>query len=85
MTQAEKREYLITELLKESPEYENLKIPTDETEQKKLLRSLFNIRMPLPVSDDFITILNLLVSRLLTFDDSFSCWVSLNETFINSV
>lgn len=56
MTQAEKREYLITELLKESPEYENLKIPTDETEQKKLLRSLFNIRMPLPVSDDFITI-----------------------------
>ena len=58
MTQAEKREYLITELLKESPEYENLKIPTDETEQKKLLRSLFNIRMPLPVSDDFITIQN---------------------------
>ena len=58
MTHAEKREYLITELLKESPEYENPKIPTDETEQKKLLRSLFNIRMPLPVSDDFITIQN---------------------------
>lgn len=56
MTQAEKREYLITKLLKESPEYENLKIPADETEQKKLLRSLFNIRMPLPVSDDFIDI-----------------------------
>ena len=58
MTQAEKREYLITELLKESPEYENLKIPTNEREQKKLLRSLFNIRMPLPVSDDFIAIQN---------------------------
>ncbi len=56
MTQAEKRQNLITELLKESPEYENLKIPTDETEQKKLLRSLFNIRKPLPVSDDFIAI-----------------------------
>ena len=56
MTQAEKREYLITELLKELPEYESIKIPTNETEQKKLLRSLFNIRMPLPVSDDFITI-----------------------------
>lgn len=56
MTQAEKREYLITELLKELSEYKSIKIPTNETEQKKLLRSLFNILMPLPVSDDFITI-----------------------------
>lgn len=56
MTQAEKREYLIKELLKESSEYKEIKIPTNETEQKNLLRSLFNIRMPLPVSDDFITI-----------------------------
>lgn len=56
MTQAEKRHYLITELLKELPEYKSIKIPTNETEQKKLLRSLLNIRMPLPVSDDFITI-----------------------------
>lgn len=56
MTQAEKREYLITELLKESSKYKDIKIPTNETEQKILLRSLFNIRMPLPVSDDFITI-----------------------------
>ena len=56
MTQAEKREYLITELLKESSEYKDIKIPTNETEQKILLRSLFNIRMPLPVSDDFIAI-----------------------------
>lgn len=56
MTQAKKREYLITELLKELPEYGSIKIPTNETEQKKLLRSLFNIRMPLPVSDDFIAV-----------------------------
>ena len=56
MTQAEKREYLITELLKELPEYKSIKIPTNEAEQKKLLRSLFNIRMPLPVSDDFLAI-----------------------------
>ncbi|MGN1139025.1 MAG: protein-ADP-ribose hydrolase, partial [Ruminococcus sp.] len=56
MTQAEKREYLITELLKELSEHENIKIPTNEMEQKKLLRSLFNIRMPLPVSDDFISV-----------------------------
>lgn len=56
MTQAEKREYLITELLKESPEYKGIKIPTNEMEQKKLLRSLLNIRMPLPVRDEFIAI-----------------------------
>lgn len=56
MTQAEKREYLIKELLKESSEYKGIKIPTNEMEQKNLLRSLFNIRMPLPVSDDFISI-----------------------------
>ncbi|MGN0452984.1 MAG: protein-ADP-ribose hydrolase, partial [Ruminococcus sp.] len=56
MTHAEKREYLITELLKELPEYESIIIPTNKTEQKKLLRSLLNIRMPMPVSDDFISI-----------------------------
>lgn len=56
MTQAEKRKYLITELLKESPEYEKIVIPTDETEQKKLLRSLFNIRMPLPIGDGLLAV-----------------------------
>ena len=56
MTQAEKREYLIGEPLKELPDYGSTKIPANEAEQKKLLRSLFNIRMPLPVSNDFITI-----------------------------
>ena len=56
MTQDEKREYLITELLKEQSAYEKNKIPTIETEQKKLLRSLFNIRMPLPVSDGFLAV-----------------------------
>ena len=31
-------------------------IPQDEYSQKRLLRSLFNIRMPKPVSEEFITI-----------------------------
>ena len=56
MTQAEKRKYLITKLLKESPEYKGIKILTNEIEQKKLLRALLNTRMPLPVRDDFIAI-----------------------------
>lgn len=56
MTQAEKRIYLITELLNESREYKGIKIPTDEVGQKKLLRSLMNIRMPKPISREFIEI-----------------------------
>lgn len=54
MTQTEKRKYLIEELLKELPNSGQIRMPTSEAEQKKLLRSLLNIRMPLPVSDKFI-------------------------------
>lgn len=54
MTQTEKRQYLIAELLKEQHEYSNIIIPKDETEQKKLLRALFNVRLPLPINDDFL-------------------------------
>lgn len=56
MTQDDRRKYLIAELLKEQPEYSNIIIPKDETEQKKLLRALFNVRMPLPISDDFLRV-----------------------------
>lgn len=58
MTQQERRIYLIKELLKEQPRYADMKIPTNEQEQKRLLRSLFNIRLPLTVSDDFLKIQN---------------------------
>ena len=58
MTQDKKRQYLITELLKERPEYADISVPKDETEQKKLLRALFNIRLPLPISDDFLKVQN---------------------------
>ena len=56
MTQAEKREYLITELLKERPAYAYISVPKDETEQGKLLRALFNVRLPLPIDDDFLRV-----------------------------
>mgnify|MGYP000068428114 CR=1 FL=1 len=46
MNQDDRRKYLIKELLKERPEYENMQIPSDAGEQKMLLRSLMNIRMP---------------------------------------
>ncbi len=56
MTQAERRIYLIHELLLEQPQYSDIEIPEDEQEQMNLLRSLLNIRMPLPVSDDFLKV-----------------------------
>ena len=58
MTQSERRKYLIAALLKEQPQYSKIEIPSREQEQKVLLRSLFNIRMPLPVNDEFLEIQN---------------------------
>ena len=54
MTQAEKRSFLIEYLLSERKE--RITIPSDEYNQKRMLRSLFNIRMPKPVSDEFLQI-----------------------------
>ena len=56
MTQNERRIFLIKELLREQPRYFNLKIPADEQEQRSLLRSLFNIRMPMPASKEFLAV-----------------------------
>lgn len=56
MTQDEKRIYLIKELLKEQPQYSGVEIPQDEREQKILLRSLFNIRMPIPANEEVLKI-----------------------------
>ena len=58
MTQAERRTYLIEALLKEQPQFSKIEIPCDEQEQRILLRSLFNIRMPEPVTEEFLTIQN---------------------------
>ena len=54
MTQAERRIYLIRELLAEQPQYRRLSVPADAGEQKKLLRSLMNVRMPRPISEGFL-------------------------------
>ena len=55
MTQDEKR-YLITELLKERPEYASISVPKNEIELKKLVRALFNVCLPLSISDDFLMV-----------------------------
>ncbi len=54
MTQTERRLYLIEYLLSERGE--RIEIPRDEYNQKRLLRSLFNIRMPRETSEEFLQI-----------------------------
>lgn len=56
MEQAEKRTYLIKTLLAEQPKYRGMEIPEEAEQQKRLLRSLFNERMPGKISDDFLKI-----------------------------
>lgn len=56
MTQAEKRLFLIKALLAEQPRYKGLSIPQDTQGQKDLLRSLMNVRMPAPISEDFLSV-----------------------------
>ena len=56
MNQTERRQYLIRALLAERPEYRDVAIPADETGQRRLLRSLFNVRMRGAVSDEFIAV-----------------------------
>lgn len=56
MTQNERRIYLIRELLKEQPRYRDIETPKNEQEQKRLLRSLFNVRMPQAISRKFLEV-----------------------------
>lgn len=56
MTQEARRRYLIQRLLSERTEYQSAEIPQEEYEQKRLLRALFNVRMPGKVDETFLKI-----------------------------
>lgn len=56
MTQQERLSYLIQYLLSENPRYYNFEIPDSEPEQKRLLRSLMNVRLPQSISQEFLHI-----------------------------
>ena len=56
MTQEERRIFLIRKLLSEQPRYRDLQIPSDEAEQRTLLRALMNVRSPRQMEDDFLTV-----------------------------
>ena len=54
MTHQAQREWLITQLLREKPEYARYQIPKGDRDQKNLLRALMNVRMPEPVSEEYL-------------------------------
>lgn len=56
MTQSERREYLIEYLLKEERKIFRQKMPSDKEGQENPLRSLMNVRMPKPASEEFIRV-----------------------------
>ena len=56
MTQQERCLWLIRALLDEMPQYRDARIPVLPDERWRLLRSLMNVRPPMPASDKFISV-----------------------------
>ena len=56
MTQEERRLYLIRYLLNEQKRLPREKIPDNKKDQENLLRALMNVRMPEPISEEFLKI-----------------------------
>ena len=56
MDQKEKRLCLIKYLTSEQPRYRGIEIPPEESGQRKLLRSLLNVRMPGDADEDFLKV-----------------------------
>ena len=56
MTQTQRLLYMIDYLIHERADREEIAVPADEAARKQLLRALMNIRMPKPVSKEFLTV-----------------------------
>ena len=56
MTQQERILYLIRYLINEKPDFLEIEIPSSEEEQKRLLRSLMNVRTPKSISKEFLQV-----------------------------
>lgn len=56
MTQDERLEYLIKQLIDENEEYRDLEIPDETGERKRLFRSLMNVRPPRAFTKDFLQV-----------------------------
>ena len=56
MTQNERLDYLLRYLLAERKEYADICVPDDLSEKRTLLRSLMNVRPPVPASAEFLAV-----------------------------
>ena len=56
MNQAEKRVFLIQQLLDVDRRYRGMEVPADAYEQKRMLRSLMNIRRPQVIDTEFLIV-----------------------------
>ena len=56
MNQAERRQFLLRELLAEEPDYSTLAIPAEAEGQRQLLRALLNVRPPRESSPEFLAV-----------------------------
>ena len=63
MTQEERCIYLIRTMQREMPQYRGIVIPEEGAEQKRLLRSLMNVRPPMPASSDFLAVQDMYLSE----------------------
>lgn len=56
VTQEQRADFLIRWLLNERKEYKDIAIPVNLTEKRQLLRSLMNVRPPVPADNEFLTV-----------------------------
>ena len=64
MNRSEQLQYLNQILLTEMPQYREQaeSFPADDTSQRRLLRSLMNVRPPLPLNSKFLEVQDALLS-----------------------
>lgn len=55
-TQEQRLDFLIRCLLNEKEEYRDIEVPADKWEKQRLLRSLMNVRPPVPASEEFLKV-----------------------------
>ncbi|CCY85072.1 predicted phosphatase homologous to the C-terminal domain of histone macroH2A1 [Clostridium sp. CAG:149] len=56
ITQGQRLDFLIRCLLNENEEYKNREIPAGQRDKRRLLRSLMNVRPPVPASEEFLKV-----------------------------
>lgn len=56
ITQGQRLDFLIRCLLNENEEYKNIEIPAGQRDKRRLLRSLMNVRPPVPASEEFLKV-----------------------------